>query len=129
MNIYYLTYRVNREARSFSKAELFYTQRITFRVSSFDQKETNFLDHPIEPTKEIAHTQGRWLINHFVVIITVLVYNFKLRAAYFILIILLYSPSRSAFVQGLEWKRTKEKEAERRAFLFSLFRGYHVYVQ
>jgi len=35
-------------------------------------------DHPIESTKEIAHTPR--LINHFVVIITVLVYNFKLYA-------------------------------------------------
>lgn len=59
--------------------------------------------------RENCAYQGRWLINHFVVIIMVLVYNFKLPAAYFILIILLCSPSRSTFVQGLGWKRTEKK--------------------
>lgn len=68
--------------------------------------------------RNCAYPRAVVLINHFVVIIIVLVYNFKLRAAYFILIILLCSPSRSAFVQSLGWKRTKEKKAAETGVVF-----------
>lgn len=116
LNIYDLINRVNKGASTieYSVQWIIFMCIIIWLPPLIKWKQ--LLKPPHWAYKGNCTYQGRWLINHFVVIITVLVYNFKLRAAYFILIILLCSPSRSTFRPEHGVKKDERKRGGHRFY-------------